>query len=79
MPQTGGSLTTMTAALPPRNPPTNGGFGANAGAAAGTDKRTTALQSAVAILRGRSPAPSAAEVLTMAEAFHSFLTRSSGQ
>lgn len=74
MPPLSGSLTTMTAALPPRLP-ANGFPNANAGA----DKRTTALQSAVAILRGRSPAPSAADVLAMAEAFHSFLNRSSGQ
>lgn len=70
----------MTAALPPRLPANGFGSSANAGATATkSDKRTTALQSAVAILRGRSPAPSAAEVLAMAEAFHSFLNRSSGQ
>lgn len=38
------------------------------------DHRTTALQSAVAVLRGR-PLTKTKDVLDMAEAFHQFLTR----
>ena len=46
-----------------------GGFGAPTP----PDHRTTALQSAVAIMRGNKPIPETTDVLNMAEAFYQFL------
>ncbi|AYQ98886.1 hypothetical protein SEA_NIEBRUSAYLOR_49 [Mycobacterium phage NiebruSaylor] len=41
---------------------------------AGSDKRTTALQSAITVLRNR-PQVKADEIVSMAETFHEFLKR----
>ncbi|WUT94697.1 hypothetical protein SUAREZ_49 [Mycobacterium phage Suarez] len=40
----------------------------------GSDKRTTALQSAITVLRNR-PQVKADEIISMAETFHEFLKR----
>jgi hypothetical protein len=54
-------------------PPKSNGFGAPTP----PDHRTTALQSAVAVLRGGKPAPQTNDVLDMAEAFYQFLKKGS--
>lgn len=45
------------------------------GAPKPVDHRTTALQSAVAVLRGKQPVAKAEDVLDMAEAFYQFLNK----
>ena len=66
----------MTAPVITRPPASNGNAISNVSTAApkAPDHRTTALQSAVSVLRGRSPAAKTEEVLDMAEAFYRFLT-----
>jgi len=49
------------------------GVSAPFGGSTPPDHRTTALQSAVAVLRGGKPAPATEDVLNMAEAFYQFL------
>lgn len=61
-----------------RDGPTGGSSGGAFGAPTPPDHRTTALQSAVAVLRGKAPAAKAAEVLEMAEAFYQFLKKGNG-
>lgn len=54
----------------PATSSSSSGFGA---AATPPDHATTALQSAVAVLRGQSPKPKTEDVLEMANAFLTFL------
>lgn len=65
--------TKTPASLPAANPIQGGAkpFGASTP----PDHRTTALQSAVAVLRGGKPAPKTGDVLDMAEEFYQFLKK----
>lgn len=71
----------MTAPNPSKPPTVTGqaakptsGWGA-AAAATPPDHRTTALESAVSVLRGGKPAASTKDVLAMAEEFYQFLKK----
>lgn len=58
------------------NPAPGSAFGQGAAAApAPPEHRTTALESAVSVLRGGKPAASTQEVLAMAEEFYQFLRK----
>lgn len=71
----------MTAPATPKSPTVTGGAaksasGWGAGAApTPPDHRTTALESAVSVLRGGKPAASTQDVLAMAEEFYQFLRK----
>jgi hypothetical protein len=56
----------------PKPPSSNG---TPFGAPTPPDHRTTALQSAVAVLRGNKPVAKTEDVLSMAEAFYQFLKK----